>query len=178
MGGRERRKAEDRHPIGQFEDLGEAVGLELLGPGRQELGIGGPTEVLLHGAPQRGLPELVALERGTHAVEVALVAPAPHHLRAVERVAVEQVGDRPGPHRVGGLAQLGAELLEDLVHRPRERAGGPTADARALPHRAGDDAGGKHELDVGDDPVPHRRTLAVAHHARLGGTPAGGPAAR
>ena len=180
MGRGQRRQAEHRHPGGHVGR--HDAGGHPFGGLAQQLLVGEAAEALLHGPPQRGLPAWCVVERATAAVDVAALAPDAHHLRAVERVAVEQVGDGPGPHRVGGLAQLRAELLEDLVHRPGERTGGPTADARALAHRPGDDAGGEHELDVGDDAVAHRPTRAVPtphpdrwHRARW--HPAGGPAA-
>ena len=126
VAGRDPRQAEERDALGEGDERG--LGSQPLARLLESLGGAGLVQSLPQPAPELGLP-------GGLGREVDLTArPAAHHLRAVERVAVEQLGEvaeggepaaRGGRRRRGcrggpqvAQPRLVEALADDLEQRP------------------------------------------------------------
>ena len=167
------REAEDRQAVRQLDELGllaqaRARGLDPLG----RVGLAGAGA---QPPPQLRLPARVGRQPRAGGVDVAAVRPRADHAGALERVAVEQLGDvahaREPPRlarRVGGV-QRRAEVVgeaaqprlvqrgvDDLQQRPHQPLGQPRVGVGLDPGRDG------HRL-VGQP--PRRRELDVRAHA-------------
>ena len=171
-------QTEEREPLGQVREPGflaqpRARGLE---PGRGVRHV----DPLGEPAPQLGLP-LIVLPR----------LPAADHLRAVQGVAVVEVGevaDGGEAARAIGLQVLGQRrqprLLEravdDIEQRPHEPLGQPRVALRVDPGRGrdrpGGEAAGEREVHVGADSEADREPLRqpALHAARGDGDDLGG----
>jgi hypothetical protein len=149
---RQPREAEHRQPLGQVDELGllaqaRAGGLDPL----RRVGLAGAGA---QAAPQLRLPAGVLRQLRAGGVDVLAGRPRADHRRALERVAVEQLGDvaharEPArlPRRVGGVerrAQVGGEALQprlvqggvdDLQQRPHEPLRQPRVRLRLDPGR-------------------------------------------
>ena len=160
VAGRDPRQAEERDALGEGDERG--LGSQPLARLLDSLGGARLVEALPQAAPELGLP-------GGLAGEVDLTArPAAHHLRAVEGVAVEQLGEvaeggEPAGAAVGvvGVAEVDAQvaqprlveaLADDLEQRPHRALRRPRVGVGIDPGRGGDgvtdEAVREGELDV------------------------------
>ena len=146
------REAEQREPGGEVDDRG--VLAQARAGGGHACGRPGLGDGLVEAPPQLGLPAVVLAGR-----------PRREHLRAVERIGVEQVGDVADgrePARTAGVRGERAEprLAEVLVHDAEQRPDGALGAPRV---GLGLDPGGRRD-DVGGQP-PRRREVDVRAHA-------------
>ena len=180
VAGRDPRQAEERDALGEGDERG--VRSQPLARLLEPLGGAGLVESLPQPAPELGLP-------GGLAGEVDLAArPAAHHLRAVERVAVEQLGEvaqggEPASAPVGvvGVAEVDPQaaqprlveaLADDLEQRPDGACRRPRVGVGVDPGRGRD--------GVADEPVREGELDVRAHAVGAAGrrAEAGGEALR
>ena len=164
-------QAEARRQIGELGLIAQARARA-----REALGGVGLGDAGAQPAEQLGLPGGVVRDAG-----VVARRPRADHLRPVQRVAVEEVGDvahgREAARRVaaevGGEAlqpQLGERLVDDLEQRPDRALGQPRVllDADRRRDRLGDQPARRREVDVRADavaaagPAPRARTTSAA----------------
>jgi hypothetical protein len=154
-------QAEDRDPLGELEPVG--VALQDRAGLRQVLGRSRTPDPIAQVAPELGLP-----------VGRVPVPPPQDHLRAVQRVAIEQVGEvadggeaaRPSEW-VRRVPEVGAQRaqprlcqvrVDDLEQRPHQPFRAPRVLGRVDPgrrrDRIADQSIRERELDVRADPRP------------------------
>ena len=178
--GGEPREAEERDALGEVDERG--VRPQALARRLEPLGGARLDQPLAQPPPQLGLP-------GGLRGHVDLAArPAADHGRAVQRVAVEQLGEvadgreaAGAPVGVGRRAEVDREaaqpglaqaLADDLEQRPHRALRDPRVGVGIDPRRGGDrlagELVGERELDVGADPVgaAGRRAEAGRHPLR------------
>ena len=175
------RQAEDAQPRREVQQR-----RRLAQPGARAvdaLGDVGHADPRAQASPELGLPTMRGLQRA-----VLARRPAADHLGAVQRVAIEQLGEvtqrrqAPRPaHRVGVRARAaevvgerreprrGERLLDDLQQRPHRALGQPGVrvglDPRRDGHRVADEPARRGERDVRAHPIrpPRRRAEPVGH---------------
>ena len=182
-GGGQPRQPEDRDALGEVDDAG--LGAQPRAGVLEALGRPGSADALAKREPQARLPVVLA---------GAVRGPAPDRVGAVQRVAVEQVGEvtdggEPprSPQRIGG-AGVAAEMLgeqgqpgflqalvDDVEQRPDGALGPPRIrlgiDAGRRGHRVAHEAEREREAHVRADAVG-----AVGRRAQAGREALGDPA--
>ena len=169
------------------------AGMETLEDRRQALGRAGLVDPGPDPMPEPGLPDGVVVEGPPGAVDQVVLGPLAHHVRAVQVVPVEQVGDATalGIER-GALAlafqggQPGGErsvvsLTDGLQHRPDHPLDPPGIGLIRRPVHGQDRAAQVTRVgpdDVGGDAVAGPRARGTEMPGQLEGEPATHPVGR
>ena len=179
--GGQAREAEQRQPRRQRHQV--RLRAQARARGLQPLGRTVDPDPRTQPPPQLGLPQRLVGQRPARAVEILAPRPRAHHLRPVQRVAIEQLGDvahRAQPPRAPRLVALlvaGAEVrgqarqprlaeavLDDVEQRPHDVLDEPRVgvrlDARRRRHGIRDEPARRREVDVRADPVQPARADA------------------
>lgn len=144
---RHRGDAENGKSIGQFGLSGGSVNAESIERMANALRLR-CAEPGDEGAPQVGLPALMLREVVSVNGDIATLGPTGEHRRSIHLIAIEEVGDAAGPHRVVDplIEEHRADRPGQPIDRPRMVIG--------VAEGAGGERCGEGELDVGADAEP------------------------
>jgi hypothetical protein len=119
-------------------------------------GVAGHSPALDEQAPQLGLPQQRRCQLIAGRIDVGTPLPGRHHRHAVQRVAIEQVGDGTCPHGVGGQAEAMAVFVQQIVEGPGERPDRPGRVDLGAADGTSHERAREDELDVRGDAVGRR----------------------